>query len=162
LLDRARQLAVEALGWCTEDDLPELESRLRLQLGRVLHGLGEPDLGRHHVDQGLVLARRVGAPVSLGFALLVAGTLALERGTAEAAVTHLEEAEGHLRGTGAAYGVVEATVALSTALRRTGRHLDADAAARRALRAAADAGDPELETRARAAGRDGDRHVTGT
>jgi predicted ATPase/DNA-binding SARP family transcriptional activator len=161
VLDRARRLATEALGWCTDDDLPELESRLRLQLGRVLHGLGEPELGRHHVDQGLVLARRVGAPVSLGFALLVAGTLAFERGAAETAVVHLEEAERHLGGTGAAYGVVEATVTLSSALHEVGRHLDADAAARRAVRAAADAGDPMLVARADAAARGGDRPVTG-
>jgi predicted ATPase/DNA-binding SARP family transcriptional activator len=162
VLERTRRLATEALGWCAEQGLPELESRLRLQLGRALHGLGEQDLGRHHVDQGLVLARRVGAPVSLGFALLVAGTLALERDDAEAAARLLEEAEQHLRGTGAAYGVVEAALTLSTALRQVERHLDADAAARRAVRAAADAGDRDLEARARAFERDRDRHVTGS
>jgi predicted ATPase/DNA-binding SARP family transcriptional activator len=152
VLERTRQLATEALGWCADGTLPELESRLRLQLGRALHGLGAHELGRHHLDHGVLLARRAGAEVALGFALLVAGTVALDRGDVDSAVTALEEAETRLRGTGAPYGAVEAAATLSAALRRADRHLDADAARQRAATAAS--GDPALEARVLAASSD--------
>jgi predicted ATPase/DNA-binding SARP family transcriptional activator len=146
--ERARELAAEGLVLCRDGRVPEIEARLRLQLGRALHELGENDQGRRHVEGALQLAATAGRGVGYGFALLTAGSLARQRGEPVLAAEHLRAALELLDGPATPFGSVEARVELAlTALARD----DAGGAVRyatRALEVARGAGAPDLTARA--------------
>jgi predicted ATPase/DNA-binding SARP family transcriptional activator len=149
---RAEPLVRRGLELCSGRRLPELEARLRLQLGRVLHERGEVDVARRHLDDAVRLATDAGGGVGLGFVLLAAGSLARRRGELDLAVRQLAEAAELLRGTGAPFGSVE--VGLELALTDVAADRTAEARTRTAgvLRLAAAAGEPELLARALEAG----------
>jgi predicted ATPase/DNA-binding SARP family transcriptional activator len=146
---RAERLAREGLALCSGRRLPELEARLRLQLGRVLHEHGEVDAARRHLDDAVRLATDAGGGVGLGFALLVAGSLARRRGDLEVATRQLGEAAERLQATGAPFGIVEARLELALTAVAAGRSVEAATSATGALQHAAAVGEPELLARAR-------------
>jgi predicted ATPase/DNA-binding SARP family transcriptional activator len=145
---RARDLATEGLELCAGLRLPELEARLRLQLGRALHELGDPERGRRHVDEAVRLAASAGRGVGYGFALLVAGTIARHRGEPAVAAAQLREARELLEGTGAPFGAVEVNAELAWAAIVGGDDAQVLAPAVRALSIAHEAGEPGMLARA--------------
>jgi predicted ATPase/DNA-binding SARP family transcriptional activator len=146
--ERARELATEGLGLCRDGRVPEIEARLRLQLGRALHELGEVDRGRRHVEEAIQLSATAGRGVGFGFALLTAGSLARQRGELGLAAEQLHAALELLDRPATPFGSVEGNVELAlTALERE----DAGGAVRHATRAveiAQEAGAPDLVARA--------------
>jgi predicted ATPase/DNA-binding SARP family transcriptional activator len=145
---RARDLASEGLAWCAGLRLPELEARLRLQLGRALHELGDHDRGRRHVEEAVRLAATAGRGVGFGFALLVSGAIARSHGDASTAVAQLSEARELLEGTGAPFGAVEVNAELTWAAVTHGGRAGVLPPAVRALTVAHEVGEPGLLARA--------------
>jgi predicted ATPase/DNA-binding SARP family transcriptional activator len=146
--ERARSLAQEGLALCRGRRLPELEGRLRLQLGRALHELGQAEEARRHLDEAVELGRAAGAGVGFGFSLLVSGSIARRRGELDLASTQLREAASLLAGTGTPFGTVESSVELALTAAAAGDHEAAAAQAVHALAAALEAHEPALVERA--------------
>jgi predicted ATPase/DNA-binding SARP family transcriptional activator len=146
--ERARDLALEGLALCRGRRLPELEARMRLQLGRALHELGEVERARRHVDEALQLAAAAGRGVGFGFALLAAGSLARRRGELAVAAEHLAGALELLEGTATPFGSVEASAELALTALDRGADRDALRHATRALEVAGRVGQPDLVARA--------------
>jgi predicted ATPase/DNA-binding SARP family transcriptional activator len=149
---RAERLAREGLALCSGRRLPELEARLRIQLGRVLHARGEDEQARRQLDDAVRLAAGAGGGVGLGFALLAAGSVARRRGDLELAAGQLGEAADLLQGTGAPFGMAEVTLELALTAVAAGRGAEAVQRAGRALEAAVAIGEPDLLARALDAG----------
>jgi predicted ATPase/DNA-binding SARP family transcriptional activator len=145
--ERARDLAREGLALCDGRQLPELEARLRLQLGRALHELGEADAGRRHVEQALASAARADRGAGYAFALLVAGRLARWRAEHDLAADHLREAVALLGDSGLSFGVVEARAELALTALGAGHLPEAAIHAADALRRAAEVGEPGMLAR---------------
>jgi tetratricopeptide (TPR) repeat protein len=131
--ERARSYAQEGLSLCRERRLPELEGRLRLQLGRALHELGEVEEARRHLEEAVELGRAAGGGVGFGFSLLVSGSIARRRGELDLARTQLCEAASLLAGTGTPFGTVESSVELALTAAAAGHHEEATARAVHAL-----------------------------
>jgi predicted ATPase/DNA-binding SARP family transcriptional activator len=149
---RAERLAREGLALCTGRRLPELEARLRIQLGRVLHARGEVEQARRQLDDAVRLAASAGGGVGLGFALLAVGSVARRRGELELAAEQLGEAADLLQGTGAPFGAAEVALELALTAVAAGRGGEAAHRAGRALEAAVAIGEPDLLARALEAG----------
>jgi predicted ATPase/DNA-binding SARP family transcriptional activator len=149
---RAERLAREGLALCSGRRLPELEARLRIQLGRVLHARGEVEQAGRQLDDAVRLAASAGGGVGLGFALLAAGSVARRRGDLELAAEQLGEAADLLQGTGAPFGAAEVALELALTAVAAGRGGEAVQRAGRALEAAVAIGEPDLLARALEAG----------
>jgi predicted ATPase/DNA-binding SARP family transcriptional activator len=160
--ERARDLAREGLTLCRGRRLPELEGRLRLQLARALHELGEVDAARRYADEAVELAAAPGpGVVGLGFACLGAGSLARRRGDLEAAAASLERARELLATSGSAYGAVQVHVELALTAAAQRRHAAAASHARTARGLAERSGEPNLRACAEEVASLADGVVTG-
>jgi predicted ATPase len=164
--ERAEALAREGLALTAGRGLPELEARLRLQLGRSLHDLGRVEEARRQLDEAVRLAASGPHGVGYGFALLVAGSLARRRGELGVARAQLAEAAPLLAPAATPYGATEVAVEQALTAVALG---DLDGAADHVAVAeemAASLGEPSTSARvaearaALAAARD--RTVTGT
>jgi predicted ATPase/DNA-binding SARP family transcriptional activator/tetratricopeptide (TPR) repeat protein len=146
--EHARSLAHEGLALCRGRRLPELEGRLRLQLGRALHELGQVEEARRHLDEAVELGRVAGAGVGFGFSLLVSGAIARRRGELDLASSQLREAARLLAGTGTAFGTVESSVELALTEAAAGEREEAAAQAVHALATAVEVHEAALLERA--------------
>ena len=115
-----------------------------LQLGVATDAMGDPALARSYLDEAVELTQRAGQGPSLGFALLVAGTHARERGDLDLASEQLTRARELLAGTGLPYGSARAALELGRTLLERGEPAGAGDLAADAARLARDVGDPEL------------------
>ncbi len=142
--DRARQLAAEGLALCRRGGFPELEGRMLLQLGVATHASGDPALARSYLDEAVELTAQAGRGPSLGFALLVAGSHARQRGELDRACGQLETARELLAGTALPYGSARAALELGRTRLARGEAAAAGDLAAEASRLAGEVGDPEL------------------
>ncbi len=141
---RARELATEGLALCRRAEVPELEGRMLLQLGVAVDAQGDRDLAASYLDEAVRLTERAGRGPSLGFALLVAGALARDRGELAAAVRQLSDARELLRGTAMGYGAARAALELGRTRQLTGEPEAAAALVEEGLALAAQVGDRDL------------------
>jgi predicted ATPase/DNA-binding SARP family transcriptional activator len=148
--ERARRLATEGLALCRRRGLPELEGRMLLQLGAATHAAGDPALAASYLEEAVESTRRAGRSPSLGFALLVAGTHARERGELDLAVVQLSEARALLTGTALAYGAARVALEFGRTRLARGEEVAAAACAAEAARLTAAVGDPGLIEQAEA------------
>ena len=142
--ERARRLATEGLALCRRRGLPELEGRMLLQLGAATHAAGEHALAASYLEEAVELTRQAGRSPSLGFALLVAGTHARQRGDLDLAVAQLDEARDRLAGTALGYGAARVALELGRTRLARGEEVAAAACAAEAARLTATVGDPGL------------------
>jgi predicted ATPase/DNA-binding SARP family transcriptional activator len=141
---RTRQLATEGLALCRRRGFPELEGRMLLQLGVATHASGDTRLAKAYLQEAVVSSERAGRGPGLGFALLVAGAHARQRGELEESLAQLTSARELLAGTAMPYGSARAALELARTSRERG---DSDAVAvfiAEAVRLAAVVGDPGL------------------
>ena len=115
-----------------------------LQLGVATHASGDPALARSYLDEAVELTAQAGRGPSLGFALLVAGSHARQRGELERASEQLETARELLAGTALPYGSARAALELGRTLLERGEAAAAGELAAEATRLAGVVGDPEL------------------
>jgi predicted ATPase/DNA-binding SARP family transcriptional activator len=147
--ERAAALAEEGLGLCRDQRLPELESRMHLQLGNALQELGDLERARHHLARGVRLATLTGRGAGYGYARVVAGSLARRRGDLAEARQHLSAALDAL-GTSPqmAFGAAWAHLERSAVAAASGDRPHAEAEATTALALAHGVGLPGLVARA--------------
>jgi tetratricopeptide (TPR) repeat protein len=141
---QARRLATEGLALCRRRDFPELEGRMLLQLGVATHAAGDPELARSYLDEAVALTAEVAPGPGLGFALLVAGAHARERGELDGSRQHLVRARELLGGTGAAYGSARAALELGRTLLALGAVDQATPIIDEGFDLARQVGDPEV------------------
>jgi predicted ATPase/DNA-binding SARP family transcriptional activator len=142
--ERAEVLASEGLRLCQRQHLPELEARMLIQLALAVHERGEPDRASRSVAHALGLLQGRASPVSVGFALLVAGSLARHRGELTLARAHLDAAAEVLSGPHAAFGAALAEVELLHLAVLENDGADAAGRATRLLAGATELQEPQL------------------
>jgi predicted ATPase/DNA-binding SARP family transcriptional activator len=142
--ERAEVLATEGLRLSQRQHLPELEARMLVQLALVVHERGDPERASRSVAHALRLLQGRGSPISLGFALLVAGSLARHRGDLDLARAHLDAAADLLSAAHAAFGTALAEVERLHLAVLAGDGAEAAARSVRLLAAVAPSGEPEL------------------
>ena len=141
---RTRRLASEGLALCRRQQLPELEGRMLLQLGVATHAAGDLVLAARYLAEAVELTARANRGPSLGFALLISGAHARQRGELDLALDQLTAARHLFADTAMTYGATRAAVELGLTRLERGEELAAAVLAAEAARLSTSLQDPDL------------------
>ncbi|MFA9429940.1 BTAD domain-containing putative transcriptional regulator [Egicoccus sp. AB-alg2] len=146
----AAELAADGLALCRRLGYPQLEARLRVQLGTTLAELGELSEAREHLERAVTDTARAGRDLGLGHARLRAGEVARRAGDPAAADAHLQAASAVFEELGDDLGTALTHAELALLQAGDGDRAAAQRHARAAVAAAARVSDPRVLAHAEA------------